>query len=92
MKEPCVGYSPQALGERRAMSLDLRLEMRKECRLLCREIATAAAAGANGDRRRDLTGCVLTYRHPQPGDWTNCCGRKIALWIERIELRVQPAG
>lgn len=92
MKEPCVGYSPHALDQRRAMDVDLRIELRKVCRLLYDELSNGTGPATTGELQRDFCGCVLTYRRPEPGDWTSCCGRKIALWVEYIERIVQAAA
>jgi hypothetical protein len=89
MKEPCVGYSGQALGAFEALEVPERLEVRKACLLMYDELQHRPEAGSGQDSpekfHRRVGGCEVTYRRPLPHDRTVCCKRKVALWVIRID-------
>jgi hypothetical protein len=87
MKEPCVGYSPQALGAWRAISVSERPEIRKAFLLMYNKLQNRPKSGQSPpeELRWNVDYCVITYRRPVPRDRTVCCNRKVALWVIRID-------
>lgn len=90
MKEPCVGYSEQALGAFEALEVPDRLKVREECLSMYYDLERLPKGGSGQDSLEKFHRWVdrrfeVTYRRPLPPDRTVCCKRKVALWVIRID-------
>lgn len=93
MKEPCVGYSGQALGAFEALEVPERIAVREACLLMYDDLQHRPKGGSGQDSPEKfhwpvdwgVGGCEVTYRRPLPHDRTVCCKRKVAVWVIRID-------
>lgn len=88
MKQPCIGYTPQARRIRDGLGLDVRTKIIRVFGSMFSELWQQAEASANQLCRLAITdGCVLLYRLPTSGEYTNCCKLKAALVVDHFELQ-----
>ena len=88
MKEPCIGYSPLALSDVRDLEPSLRLEVRLACRSIYRDLESRTEGNFERDHednlRRKVSGCVITCRRPLDSDSSECCRKRMALFVVSI--------
>lgn len=88
MKEPCIGYSAQARGDERGFKPETRLEVRLACRSIYDDLESRTEVNFERDFEenflRRLNGRVITCRWPRDSDLSECCKKKMALFVVRI--------
>lgn len=84
----CFDLSPHAEATQRELPIDLRLKINRTCEALCDGQCEKSGASDRVDDlcASDVENYVLRYRRGRPGDYSPKCGRKITVWVVRIEV------